>query len=57
MTVDMAGRLRVPATLQRWSAMGYDFATMVHDFKLLVRFFTFKKKSSLAAQATSDFVR
>lgn len=21
--------------------MGYDFATMVHDFKLFVRFFTF----------------
>ena len=37
----MVGRLRVPAELQRWSAMGYDFATMVHNFNFLVRFLSF----------------
>ena len=37
----MTGRLRVPAALQRWSAMGY-------DFKFVVRFFTFFDVSSIS---------
>ena len=44
----MAGRLRVPAALQRWSAMGYDFETMVHDLKFFVRFCTFFDVSSIS---------
>ena len=35
----MAGRLRVPAALQQWSAIGSDIVTMVHNFKLYVQSF------------------
>ena len=44
----MAGRLRVPAALQRWSAIGYDFETMVHDLTIFVQFFTFFDVSSIS---------